>query len=81
VVHSITSSARASREGGTVRPRAFAALTTSQRLPAELFKRFVFDFRDGQTGPVAAEIEPELYALLVGVAKASLRDEGARRHA
>jgi hypothetical protein len=45
-----------------------------ERLSPELYaaaKRFVFEFRDGQTGPIAGEIEPELYDLLQWLAEQS----------
>jgi hypothetical protein len=47
-----------------------------QRLSPELFeaaKRFVFDFRDGHTKPISAELEPELYGLLEWLGEQSLR--------
>jgi hypothetical protein len=53
-----------------------------QRLPPELFaaaKRFVFDFRDGHIETIAAQIEPELYALLEWLARQSIIDADKRR--
>lgn len=48
----------------------------SERLSPELFaaaKRFVFDFRDGHTKPIAREMEPELYGLLEWLGEQSVQ--------
>ena len=48
----------------------------SERLSPELYaaaKRFVFDFRDGLTKPVAGEMEPELYGLLEWLGEQSVQ--------
>jgi hypothetical protein len=52
-----------------------AVRPVGQRLSPELYavaKRFVFDFRDGDTRPLAGDIEPELYGLLVWLAEQSV---------
>ena len=48
----------------------------SERLSPELYeaaKRFVFDFRDGHTKPIAGEMEPELYGILEWLGEQSVR--------
>jgi hypothetical protein len=52
-----------------------AVRPVGQRLSPELYavaKRFVFDFRDGDTRPLAGDIEPELYGLLEWLAEQSV---------
>jgi hypothetical protein len=52
------------------------------RLTPELFeaaRRFVFDFRDGNTEHIAGEMEPELYSLLEWLAQQSILEAEKRR--